>query len=99
MNTINNQKEFNYERTSLNNNTNILRTSDNKVVVPLHNRSRTIEFYHDERCYPCINKTIETISNNFYWDSLRQDVEHHVSKCDVHARLKNALALNTDSYP
>ena len=38
--TTNNQRYFNYERTSINNNTKMLRTSDNKVVVLLHNQSR-----------------------------------------------------------
>ena len=33
----------------------MLRTSDNKIVVPLHNRSRIIELYHDELCHPGTN--------------------------------------------
>ena len=35
INTINNHNNFNYESVSFHNNNKIIRTSDNKVVVPL----------------------------------------------------------------
>ena len=57
----------------------ILRTSDNKVVGLLCLRPREIEFYHEELFHPGMNRTLETIRNNFFWPSMKSDVEHFVS--------------------
>ena len=88
INTINIRKNFNYESILLHDNNKMLRSSDNKVVIPLCLQSRIIEFYHEELCHSVTNRTLENIVNNLFWTSMTSDVEYFVSQCDVCARLK-----------
>ena len=81
-------KVFFVDDVSLHNESKALKTSDDKVVVPLKNKPSIIQVYHDESHNPGTSRTCFAILSNFWWPSLREDVDHHASHCDVCARLK-----------
>ena len=84
---------FSYSLISQSNQTSISRTKENKIVVPLSLRKQIIQFYHEELCHPGFTRTLQTISNNFWWPSLRADVECLTSTCDTCARLRACLFI------
>ena len=62
---ISQQRNFFLDNVSVHNKSKILKTSDNKVVVPLKNRLPIIQFYHNELCHPSAARTYLTILSNF----------------------------------
>lgn len=66
-------------------------TNDDKIVIPKRLQKRVVTWYHETLCHPGETRTEQTIRLNFYWKSLRKDVEDICKKChtcQVHKRKK-----------
>ena len=81
-------QNFNYNKISNTNKLKILRTNDNRIVVPISCRKQILSFYHEELCHPGQDRTFEIINNNFWWPELHEDTINFVSNCDICKCLK-----------
>jgi hypothetical protein len=63
-------------------------TIDGKIIVPANLQRRIIEWYHHNLRHPGITRTINSISQNFYWKGIRTQVEDFVKTCDECQRHK-----------
>ena len=56
---------------------------NSKIVVPQTLQKQITEWYHTFLIHPGINRTEETISQHFWWKTMRQDITKHVSCCAI----------------
>ena len=56
-------------------------SSNGKIVVPKALQSQIVQWYHTYLCHPGLNRTEETIQQNFIWKNLRQTVQDVCRKC------------------
>jgi hypothetical protein len=50
-------------------------TIDGKIIVPANLQKRIIEWYHNSLRHLGITRTINSISQTFYWKEIRSQVE------------------------
>lgn len=65
---------------------------DNKPYIPLTLRTELMASHHDDPLagHFGIEKTQELIARKYHWDTLKEDVEQYVRKCDICMRAKSA---------
>ncbi len=56
---------------------------NNQIVIPQSLRARVVEWYHQYLLHRGINRTEETIWQQLWWSTIRQDVTNYVTKCPV----------------
>jgi transposase InsO family protein len=54
---------------------------DEKIYVPKDLRNQVVSWYHEYLCHPGMNRTEQTIRQNFTWPGLRTTVEAHCKTC------------------
>ena len=54
---------------------------NDKIVVPRTLQKRVIEWYHNQLCHPGINRTEQTIRQQFTWPKLSKQVERTCNRC------------------
>jgi hypothetical protein len=63
-------------------------TYNERIVVPKTIQADLLKWYHEVLCHPGMNRTEETIRQNFTWRNLRDDVQKFCKTCDVCQRTK-----------
>ena len=52
-----------------------------RAYVPESLRSKLLNMFHEQFSHPGKNKTIQIITANYWWPSIKTDIEHHVQSC------------------
>ena len=76
------------------NKTLVVYDKNNRMPIPSSLRQDIITWYHTNLCHPGIDRTEQSIRQNFTWKNMRKDIRHHVETCDKCQRLKR----HTEKY-
>jgi hypothetical protein len=57
-------------------------TIEGKIIVPATLQKQIIDWYHSNLRHPGVMRTINSISQSFYWKEIRPQVEEHIKTCD-----------------
>ena len=68
----------------------IVRSADEKIVVPAELQKAITQWYHTTLSHPGETRTEATIKQNFYWKNLRQTVHEVCTKCPTCQRTKRS---------
>lgn len=60
-----------------------------QIVLPGMLASQLIEFYHDHQAHPGTDRTLRTILNRYWWESVRTDVKMYCDSCQFCRFQKN----------
>lgn len=58
------------------------------VVAPLSARVSKLQALHDDVCNWDLTGTLKLVTYQFWWPSVKQDVEHNVKTCEDFQRMK-----------
>jgi hypothetical protein len=60
----------------------LVHTIDGKIIIPESLQKCIINWYHSNLQHPRITRTINSISQTFYWKGIRPQVEEHIKMCN-----------------
>jgi hypothetical protein len=63
---------------------------NSKIVIPRTLQKRVVSWYHNQLCHPGINRTEQTIRQQFTWPRLSKHVQEACSRCDTCQLTKKA---------
>ena len=85
---------LNYKNTFIQNGVKMIKVRGQvRILVSPHLAKRIFQIYHDDLGHPGINKTLNMISQTYFWFNMKQDLRQYILSCHTCQRVKQSPAL------